>query len=598
MTPKAKAYGQDILLFSIAFVIFGSSLRNGFVGSDLIYYIGNEIIKSFDIGVMLRSGALEVDYCPLRDISLALDYLVWGENPFGFHLTNLVLYGFSVVAVKHLFSGLQSIAVGEVEPDKGLQGQLAPFLAALLFAALPAHGEVVYAVSNRGVILSGLFFSLSCILFLRYMRHESRKRWYYSGSLFFFAASVLSKEYSIILPLALVLFAAYGDCSKRVRHLVYTMPFFLISGLLYFVFRTIAVSARFIPQSSESLLAEITSRTGIAIQIAAYYLFRMLNAEKAGIFIGNSFPDAPQALLLFSLAVLAAVLLAALVLRKRFPQLLFGLTLYLICLIPVLNFFKTYPVTADRFAYLPSLGLFFAITAASQMQRIRLFAALASILAVFWAAMSMQQTVYWKDNITYWEHITGIEPTPEAYSNLGSAYLKNNDRLKAREAFLNALQHLPANAGSRTLGDILFMLGDNQGAIQAFESVLEQNRISSDRTKKLDWQFYNNLATAYKNVGNMSAALRNLEASISLKPGSAGLYNSLGALHGEMKQYDRAVLAFEKSMSLDPAYGFAPLNLAKTYLDMGDSANAARYMALVRERFPQLRADVDMLEKR
>jgi hypothetical protein len=49
---------------------------------------------------------------------------------------------------------------------------------------------------------------------------------------------------------------------------------------------------------------------------------------------------------------------------------------------------------------------------------------------------------------------------------------------------------------------------------------------------------------------------------------------------------------------LDPAYGFAPLNLAKTYLDMGDSANAARYLALVRERFPQLRADVDRLENR
>jgi hypothetical protein len=51
-------------------------------------------------------------------------------------------------------------------------------------------------------------------------------------------------------------------------------------------------------------------------------------------------------------------------------------------------------------------------------------------------------------------------------------------------------------------------------------------------------------------------------------------------------------------MSLDPGYGFAPLNLAKTYMTMGDSANAARYLSLVRERFPQLRADVDALENR
>jgi len=598
MTPKAKAHCQDILLFLIVFAVFGSSLRNGFVGGDLIYYIGNEIISSFDIGTMLLTGALTVDYCPLRDISLALDYLVWGENPFGFHLTNLILYGFSVVAARYLFSGLQSVVAGDLEADKDLQTRMAPFLAALLFAVLPAHGEVVYAVNNRGVILAGLFFSLSCILFLRYMQHESRKNRYYAGSLFFFTASVLSKEYSIILPLVLVLFAAYGDRSKRARYLVSTIPFFLISGLLFFVFRTIAVSARFIPQSSESLLAEVTSRAAVAIQIAAYYLFRMLNAEKVGILIGSSFPAAPQVLTLFSLVVLAAVLSAAIVLRKRFPQLLFGFILYLIFLIPVLNFFKTYPVTADRFAYLPSLGLFFTITAVSHTQRIRLVAVLCSILAVFWAAMSMQQTVYWKDNITYWEYITSIEPTSEAYSSLGSAYLKNNDSLKAREAFLKARQNLPANAGSRVLGDILFMLGDNQGAIQAFEKALEQNKTSSEHHEKLDWQFYNNLATAYKNVGDPAAALRNLELSLALKPDSAGLYNSLGALYGEMKQYDRAIRAFEKSMSLDPAYGFAPLNLAKTYLVMGDRANAARYLALVRERFPQLKADVDRLENR
>lgn len=598
MTYKAKSYCLDLLLFLFAVAIFGSSLRNGFVGGDLIYYIGNEIIKSFDIGAMLLSGALEVDYCPLRDISLALDYLVWGENPFGFHLTNLLLYGLSVVAVKHLFFDLLPFVDGSADTDIGSRNQIASFLAALLFAALPVHGEVVYAVNNRGVILTGLFFSLSCSLFLRHMRQESRINIFYAGSLLCFVAAVLSKEYSIILPLALVLFAVHGDHSKRVQNLVSTIPFFLVSGLLYFIFRSIAVSARFIPQTSESLLSGLASKTVVAIQIAAYYIFRILNAEKFGIFIEQSFRSVPQVLMVFSLVVLVSVLIAAIMLRKRLPQLLFGFVFYLICLVPVLNFFKTYPVTADRFAYLPSLGLLFAITAVSRLRQARLAMAPIIILSIFWAVVSMQQTVYWKDNLTYWEYIATIEPTADTYSNLGSAYLKNNDRVKAGEAFRKALQNLPANAGGRVRGDILFMLGDNPGAIRAFEQALEQNRISPESAEKLDWQFYNNLATAYKNAGNPAAALRNLETSIALKPGSAGLYNSLGALYGEMKQYDLAIGAFEKSMALDPGYGFAPLNLAKTYLVMGEKTKAVRYLDLIRERFPRLRPDVDRLEGR
>jgi Tfp pilus assembly protein PilF len=598
MVLKVKEYRQDIFLFLSAFVVFGTSLFNGFVGDDLIYFIGNDRIKSFDIKTILLSGALEVDYCPLRDLSLGLDYLLWGETPMGFHLTNLFLYGVTIVAIKYLYLSLQSFLVYPASPPTHRLYVNAPFIAALLFAFHPVHGEVVFAASNRGVLLSGLFFTLSCTLFLHCMRRGGHQNLFYAGSLVCYVASVLSKEYAIILPLILVLFAAYGEDSSRVRNFVRSIPFFLISVVLFISFRAIALSARFIPKSAENLTTEIGTKLITAIQIIAYYLFRMLNLEKIGIYLSSVFSTLPQAFLYFSLIIVGIILFAVYALRKRLPSLQFGFLFYLVCLIPVLNFFKTSPVTADRFAYLPSIGLLFAATSVSSMRRSRSVAVLVTVVVMYWAFLSWGQTSIWKDNVAYWEHITGIDPTPESYSHLGNAYLKNNDKIRSRESFMNALRILPDNADSKVQGELRFMLGDNPGAISAFERAIEEDVSFPGRRGQLNWSFFNNVATAYKNVGNLTAARRYLEHAVSLKSGSASLHNSLGALYGEMKLYDLSIKEFETSMTLDPGYGFASLNLARTYLLLKDHKNAERYLILVRENFPQLRDEANALENR
>src|SRR6185369_11681595 len=185
---------QDILLFLTAVAVFASSLGNGFVGDDLVYFIGNKALISFDVRKIIMSGAIEVDYCPLRDISLAIDYQFWGANPFGFHLTNLILFGLSVVAVRHLFTKLQHLVAGQTVAETLPDNSAGPFLAALLFAVHPVHGEVVYAVNHRGIILAGLFVTLSCICYVNYLRKEQQGILWYAGAVTFFIAAILSKE--------------------------------------------------------------------------------------------------------------------------------------------------------------------------------------------------------------------------------------------------------------------------------------------------------------------------------------------------------------------------------------------------------------------
>ncbi len=129
------------------------SLRYGFVGDDLIYFIGNQYIRSFDVWTILRSGAIGADYLPLRDLSFALDYLLWGENPFGFHLMNVLLFGITVVSVKHLFAKLNAFLAG----PRATSAETPAFLAAFVFALHPNNREVVYAIFNRGALLTVFF---------------------------------------------------------------------------------------------------------------------------------------------------------------------------------------------------------------------------------------------------------------------------------------------------------------------------------------------------------------------------------------------------------------------------------------------------------
>jgi tetratricopeptide (TPR) repeat protein len=587
---------QDVLLFIAAVAVYATSLGNGFVGDDLIYFIGNKALATFDVRTIIMSGALEVDYCPLRDISLALDYLIWGETPFGFHLTNLILYGFSVIAVRRLFSAIQGV-LARPAAEAGLpENSAGTFMAALLFAVHPVHGEVIYAVNNRGIILAGLCFFLSCLCFINYMRKDERNAAWYAGSLALFIAALLSKEYSIILPLVLVLCVVSSCNPRRIRHLLATVPFFLISACFYFMFKSIAVSARFIAPSSESLVSGISTKLLVALEITAYYLFRIVNAEGIGTVIEQSTRKPALILIAVSVLMLAITAATAIMLRKKYPQLWFGLFLYLICLIPFLNLFKTYPIVADRFAYLPSFGLLFCATAISYRRRPSLVFGVVLIVAMSFTYMSVKQTVHWRDNISFWEYIAERDPSLSNYSNLGRAYLSANNAEMAQRAFRKALQSAPGTADDAALrGDILLMLGDNDGAIQVYKQVLDYFSSKPDSGRVITWQLYSNLSKASKNKGNYPEAIDYINKGILLKPGSAGLYNSLGVLRGEMKQFDLAITAFHTAISLDADYGFAPLNLARTYWEMGDRAQAENYLRIVRSKFPALRADADLI---
>lgn len=619
---------HDLVLFIVSAGLYSPSLMNGFVGDDYIYFIGNRYISSFDLKTILLHGAIGSDYCPLRDLSFALDYLVWGENPFGFHLMNLLLFGITAVAVKHLFIRLSELlADGLEQPEETDSYVIVPFLAALLFALHPIHREVVYAVYNRGALLTALFSVLSCLAFISFLRGDRFRTRHYAAAFFLCVCAFMSREYGIILPLVLLLLAAFHQPSRNLYRFLATIPFFMAAALFYLIFRQFAIDASYIMPSPAPFLHGALSKLAIAFKIIVYYPVKMIGVELP---VSSFFGPDPDLIALIAAVVTVAALTVVYMARRRHPRLLFSLLLYLVCLLPVLNFFKTYPIVADRYVYLPGLWLFFAVTAFPFRGWKRYVLLTCVVVVSIWSITTVRYMWFWRNDVVYWGRLVSIYRMPTLYARLGAAHFRERNHVAAREAFSLARSFATSVTDKLLIGDTCVRIGYREGAILAYEDAISKAGESGaalfpvgfhvslanayygegdfrraiihyEQAMKLKpgiagGDFYSNLATAYYNTGDLRNALRYFELAIEQNPRVAALHNNVGALRAESGDYAAAIKSLELATTLDPGYGQAFLNLARTYRDMGDVENGNRYAGVLRSRFPHLLRELEQVK--
>src|SRR3989441_12724641 len=173
-----------VSLVVIVFLCYANSLGNEFVFDDYLLVLGNERIRSLNSGLLLNS------YRPIRDISYAIDYALWGERAFGFHLTNLIIHAANVLLVFVLIR-------------RFTESLLTATLAALIFAVHPIQTDAVTYISGRRDLLFTFFYLLAFHSYLTYYR----KRWSLQAVIYFvlffllWALSLLSKEMAASLPI-------------------------------------------------------------------------------------------------------------------------------------------------------------------------------------------------------------------------------------------------------------------------------------------------------------------------------------------------------------------------------------------------------------
>jgi len=377
-------------------------------------------------------------YVPLTLLSLAIDYRVWGLDPFGYHLTNVVLHAITAVLV--------CIFLWPIMPSIGC----ATF-AALLFAVHPLQLEAVSLAIQRKTVLSGALFFATLIAYQAWRR--DRHRWQYAAAVAAFAAAAAAKPSVVMLPALLCLYE-YTFIDGRVRWRD-KVPFVAIAvaAAMAAAAAHAAVGAMHAwhggtPLAHVIMMARVTteylSAAFVPVGLSPIYYYRQ----------GSAF--AP-------VNVLAALILVAftawlVVWRRRAPWTFFCFAWFVLALLPESNVVPLAQLRADRFLYLPLLGatVWIAVVLAriqAQQRPSRAIAlravpsAAAAALIVLLALQSRATAPIWRSDVTAWSRVVDCHPwCGTALLLLGHAYRAAGDAAAAEGRYHGALALAPGLA--------------------------------------------------------------------------------------------------------------------------------------------------------
>ncbi len=397
---------------------------------------------------------------PLTWLSHMGDVEVFGLEPRGHHLGNLVLHLLNTLLVYALFAGLTGA--------RGRSG----FVAAL-FALHPLHVESVAWISERKDLLSACFGLLAMLVWVRYVRDRAARA--YWGALALFAAALLSKPMLVTLPFVLLLLDVWPLERWRTRAdlrglLAEKAPLFALSILSCLV----TLSAQ-----SGSISSTIPLARRLANASLAYtgYLRRALwPADLAVIY---PYPETVLALeVLAAAGLVAGLTVVAFACVKKRPYVTVGWLWFVGMLVPVSGLVQVgYQPLADRYTYLPLIGLgVIAAWGATELTRSRWqqpLAALAVLLVLSWAAITRAQVSHWRDDLALFTRALSLgEGNFVASHAIGMLLERGGNPVSATRRYRQALEtrpdYLPAR---RSLGNLLLLRKRPNESAQLLEVV-------------------------------------------------------------------------------------------------------------------------------
>jgi protein O-mannosyl-transferase len=463
---------QLIIIFClvvVVFLCFGNSFGNDFVFDDIYLVLQNKYIRSLDLSIILRT------YRPMRDLSYALDLKIWGEGPFGFHLTNILIHSANVLLVFALIRRLSEDVVTAT-------------LAALIFAVHPMQTDAVTYISGRRDLLFSFFYLLAFHSYISYYRSRrfAHGAAYFSLFLVLWALSLMSKEMAASLPLVVFVWhycEGWEEGPSWWRQVATTSwrtfakdkwfwLLLFLGGLAFtgywVLIKQASRKARWgeIDYWGGSLLNNVLT----VIRVHAWYLKQLVYptpiAQYLGAFeVSQTVFDWSFAL---SLLVVGGVVVCGFLLLNRDRLMAFAIFSYFVLLLPVSQIIPHHELLADHYLYLPmmSFGLFVALL----VRRIKRFSPVAGKVAylaaglaiVILAVMTIMHNRAWKNERTLWtSNYKAVPNSPRAALNLGNTY-QDTEPEKAEELFKRALGLNPTPETKRTLTDRLAVVLINQ----------------------------------------------------------------------------------------------------------------------------------------
>jgi protein O-mannosyl-transferase len=589
---RHRAALLGILIFSIVLVAHFPAVFNDFINFDDPEYVyGNEhVVKGLTgSSIVWAFRSLKMGFWhPATWLSLMVDSQIFGARAFGFHLTNVVLHAANAVLVFALLCQLT-------------RSQWRSALVAVLFGIHPLHVEPVAWIAERKELLAAFFGLAALIAYGRYatkiaaeQRPPNSKLGYFSA-LGLFALSLMSKAMWITLPAMLLLidwwplkrislFVGEGRTGNGLRAFVRSkvvwekIPFAALAigcGIVTFVAQQQMNAVRGANQISFS------GRAANAIHSSAIYLQQMV--WPSGLTIFYPLPNiVPFWAVVVSGLLVFVVSFFAIKFAARVPSLLFGWFWYLITLLPVIGLVQVgIQAHADRYAYVPLIGIFVALVWLIPQNGIwaDLRPGVVTIFCVLLAVsfvLTRHQLGFWKNSEVLFRHALAVDQNNElAHNNLAAALASHGRFQEAATHLRRAVALKPKDAKARAnLGITLVNLGNMREAIPQLQQALVLNPSNS--------LAYENLGFAFLNRGDLGGAVLHLQRAIQLEPDYAVAYRNLGIAVGSQGNLSGAIGYFQKAIALDPNDLEARYNLGVAYASLGRTAEAiAEYRKVI-----------------
>src|SRR5262245_47336497 len=587
------------LVALVTFAVFVPALRNEFVNwDDLELLVDNPHYRGLGwqqvrwMFSTFRNG----HYQPLSWMTFALDYLIWGMDPFGYHLTNLVLHAANAALFYLLALRLLSLALSQPTSGSDLGLRMAAGFVALFFSIHPLRVESVAWATERRDVLSGLFFLLTILCYLQATAYSNdpfhQARWR-NRALIAYGLSLLAKASGVTLPVVLLVLDVYplrrlGGPGRWLGPLARPvwwekLPFFLLA----------AVAAVIAPlaQSTAGAMADLRVH-GMVARLAqsfyglAFYLWKTILPTDLSPFYEVPLNLNPFAWpFLLSGAIVVALTVGLFVFRHRWPAGMASWICYVVIVAPVLGFVQSGDqMVADRYSYLSCLawaillggGLYYVWKRNVGQPRGDLKSSLlpvgAAVILITLGVLTWRQVEIWHDSDRLWNHVLAI--TDRSIFRSATAHRLVARFLADRGDLDRAIEHLRVSinidptdpAKYMDLGTALAKKGQLNEAIKNFQNALAFN-------PGISLAHYN-LANALAVQSHFQEAVAHLEEALRLKPNYAEAYVTLGKVFAGQDQIDKAIGLFRQALQIRPDLAEGHQYLAMALAEKGRTTEA------------------------
>jgi tetratricopeptide (TPR) repeat protein len=556
------------LIFAVV-ALYYPALGHPFSDYDDDFYVtGNSHVRAgltWNTAMWAFSSGENANWHPLTWISHELDVRLFGMKPGGHHGSSVSLHALNAMLL-FLLCATATERFG------------ASLLVALLFAVHPLNVESVVWVAERKNVLSTFFFFLTLGAYGWYVRKPSTQRCLVVVSLFL--CGLMSKPMVVTLPFVLLLldywplerFKNNGSFWRLVREKV---PLFALAFVSCVVTYAVQKAGHAFHPATQYPMAV---RLANAIVAYVLYLWKALWPAQLAPFYPHPGTGIPWWEPVASLCVLATITCLALTMREK-KYLLVGWLWFLGTAVPVIGIVQVGDqAMADRYAYIPLVGVFLAIAWActdflhSRSAPRKLGGGLALVVLGMYAFASAKQVGYWSNNTELWSHTLAVtENNWLAHRKLAWILISSGNPVRALPHFRLAAEISPNDPTNHI--NLGLCLDENRQPEEAIAEYRKAISLTSDAMQLAS--AYTDLGIDLDATGNSAEAQDSYNRALGLNPKMFNAYFDRGLLFEKQGQMEKAIQDYQCAVQLQPSVqGYLQLSHALQQLNRREEAQA------------------------